>query len=369
MNFTPKSILKILTVVLLSTLFVACGAKKTKEVNIVIPGPPDEPRYFYIGDYEGANTFNKSTALDIFIGKESAMAAGKLFKPYGVVAFNNKMYVADTAVGVVFTFDLINKKVSMLGDKSKGRLMAPAGVAYDSRGNIYVSDTKLKKVYGYDSSGKLIFAVGKKREFKRPVGMAVNSRLNRLYVVDAKDHNVKVYSLSGKPLFKFGKRGLKKDGEFNFPTNVAINPRNGNVLVVDTQNFRVQIFDKDGKFLRKFGKIGDFAGAFARPKGISLDSEGNIYVADAAFNLVQVFNDKGELLLYFGGHWDGANPGAFMQMSGLNIDEKDRIYIVDGMRGAVQVYQYVSKKWKKSYPEEYKKLKKGIVPKHLYQQK
>ncbi len=354
MDFTLSALFRGVVVGLVGLTFIACGAKKVEKVNIVIPQPPEEPRLFYIDRYHGSSSFTDSGTLDLLIGEDKGATSGNLFKPYGVAGTNGMMYVSDTAVGNVFAFDLKNKRVTHIGDRVEGKLNTPAGVTLDSKNNVYVSDTKQKKVYGYSPDGSLIFALGKKGEFIRPAGLAIDKKLNRIYVVDVKAHQVKVYSLNGKRLFQFGKRGMG-DGEFNFPTNVAISPINGNIVIVDTQNFRVQIFDKDGKFIRKFGQIGDQPGTFARPKGVAIDSEGHIYVADAAFNLVQVFNEAGNLLLYFGGH--GRSPGLFWQMAGMYIDSSDKVYIVDNMGNAVQVYQYVSKKWKKANPKKYKELK------------
>ncbi len=354
LNNTVKTILKVSMVVSLGVLFTACGAKKIQKVNIVIPQPPEEPRLFYVNSYRGGSSFSESSAVDLFIGEDAGGSFGNLGKPYGVDAVGNRMYVADTALGVVFNFDLLNKKISFIGDKSEGKLAMPMGIAHDSNGDIYVSDTKQKKVFGYTSSGQLKFALGKKDEFRRPTGLALNPKERRLYVVDTKAHDIKVYSLDGNLLFKFGKRGVES-GEFNFPTNIAIDPRNENLVVSDTQNFRVQIFDKDGKFIRKFGQLGDRPGMFARSKGIGVDSEGHIYVADAAFNNIQIFDDKGTLLLFFGGH--GTTPGKFVQVSGLSVDANDKLYVVDGMKGVVQEYQYVSERWKSENPVKYRELK------------
>ncbi len=354
MNFTFKMLFRGLIVVLVGVSFIACSSKKVEKVNIVIPQPPEEPRLFYIDRYQGSGSFTDSSALDLLIGEDKGATSGNLFKPYGVAGAGNLMYVTDTAVGNVFAFDIGSKKVTHIGDKAEGKLNTPAGVALDSENNIYVSDTKQKKVYGYSPDGSLIFALGKKGEFIRPAGLAIDKKLNRIYVVDVKAHLVKAYSLNGKKLFQFGERGTDA-GDFNFPTNVAVSPLNGDIIVTDTQNFRVQIFDKDGKFIRKFGQIGDQPGTFARPKGVAVDSEGHIYVADSAFNLVQIFDKSGNLLLYFGGH--GRSPGLFWQMAGMYIDDDDKVYIVDNMGSSVQVYQYVSKKWKEKNPQKYKELK------------
>ncbi|WP_457598701.1 6-bladed beta-propeller [Hydrogenimonas sp.] len=349
------------TALLISSIFflalfnTGCAPKKAEEIRIIMPPPPEEPKLFYVDSYRGEADFKDTKVLDVFIGKESKGVGKNLFKPYGVAAKDGTIYVTDTAIGLVFVIDPKNKNVSFLGDKPPGKLALPVSIALGPNDTVYVSDSKLKKVFGYRKNGALFFALGEKGEFRRPSGIAINQKLNRLYIVDTKSHNVKVYDLtSGSLLFEFGKRGIE-EGEFNFPTNIAIDPRNDNVAIVDTQNFRVQLFDKDGSFLSKFGRLGDKPGMFARPKGIGIDSEGHIYVSDAAFNNVQIFDDKGNILLYFGGA--GFGPSQFYLPAGIYIDNDDRVYIVDSFNARVQVYQYVSERWKKEHPEEYRKLK------------
>lgn len=356
-----KRIFALLSSSLVAILFFAsCAAPKIKNVDIVLPPPPEEPKIFYVGTYKGESSFKETSFLDSFIGEVTGGADADLYKPYGVSTFQNLIYVTDTAIRAVFAINpkadkkKKEKNVILLGDKAPGQLSLPAGVANDKEGNLYVADTKAKKVFGYDKSGNMILALGKEDEFVRPAGLAINNELERMYIVDTKAHDVKAYSLKGEALFTFGKRGIG-DGEFNFPTNVAVDQRNGNVIIVDTQNFRYQVFDKDGKFISKMGSAGDKPGNFSRPKGVGIDSDGHIYVADSAFNNVQIFDDKGNVLLYFGGA--GQQEGQFTLISGIHVDENDRIYIVDSFNARVQMFQYVSENWKSKFPEEYKELK------------
>ncbi len=356
-----KNTLRLVIGFSLILLLSACSGKQAVQKQIiVIPSPPEEPRLFYIKTYQGEGDFVKSNTLDYLIGEEADYGKKNFMKPYGAMMLNNKLYVADTIKGVVFVVDEKAKKVTLLGASGAGKLAVPVTIAHDKNNNIYVSDAKSRKIYGYNSQGKLFFALGTKGEFKRPAGIAINQKLNRLYVVDTQAHKVKVYSLNGKYLFSFGKRGTK-DGEFNFPTNIAIDKRNDNVVIVDTQNFRVQTFDADGKFISKFGKIGDRPGMFARPKGIAIDSEGHYYIADTAFSNIQVFDDKGTLLLFFGDH--GYGPTKYQLIAGLYMDENDVLYAVDSYSGKVDAYQYVSKKWKEQNPEKYQELKNPKITK------
>jgi DNA-binding beta-propeller fold protein YncE len=328
---------------------LSCAPPVVKEVKLIYPSPPEEPKIVYLTSYKGESDFKKKGFLEAILGE--AIFSTDLQKPYGVTAYGDKMYVTDTQSAVVFVFDLKEQKVTFMGHKDLGKLALPAGVAVSSDGIIFVSDAKQKRVFGYDANGNLKIALGKKDEFKNPGGIAINNDIGRLYIVDSYGHMVHVYSTKGDPLFTFGKRG-DGDGEFNYPSNAAIDRRNGNVYIVDTQNFRVQVFDKDGKFVKRFGQIGDVPGTFTRPKGIGIDSEGHIYIADAAFDNFQVFDDKGQILIFIGG--PGHEPGYFWLPAGAYVDEKDRVYVVDSFNKRVQVFQYLSEKWKKENPEKYK---------------
>jgi len=88
-----------------------------------------------------------------------------------------------------------------------GLFRQPTDVAWDSQGNIYISD-------GY-----------------------VNSRVAK-------------YSKAGDWMKSWGERGTGP-GQFNTPHAIVVD-RNDNVYVGDRANRRIQVFDTDGKFLRMF---------------------------------------------------------------------------------------------------------------------
>jgi DNA-binding beta-propeller fold protein YncE len=77
-----------------------------------------------------------------------------------------------------------------------------------------------------------------------------------------------------------------------------------------------------------------------RPKGIGLDSEGDLYVVDGIFDTVQAFSRKGELLYYFGKSGNG--PGEFQMPAGLFVDRSDRIYVVDSFNHRVEVFKFTT---------------------------
>jgi DNA-binding beta-propeller fold protein YncE len=88
-----------------------------------------------------------------------------------------------------------------------GRFREPTDLAFDSRGNIYISD-------GY-----------------------INSRVAK-------------YDMNGDWVMSWGEPGTGP-GQLRTPHSIAID-RNDNVYVGDRSNARIQVFDTDGNFLRMF---------------------------------------------------------------------------------------------------------------------
>jgi DNA-binding beta-propeller fold protein YncE len=175
--------------------------------------------------------------------------------------------------------------------------------------------------------------------FERPTGVAVDSDAQRIYVSDTMRNKIVVLDMQGKVLDTIGKRGTA-EGEFNFPTELRL--QGPNLMVVDAMNFRVQVFDRSGVFQYAVGKAGDNVGAMFRPKGVAIDSEGDLYVVDGLWGVVQVFNRQSQLLYYFGA--PGTHAGEFQLPAGLFIDHDDHVYVVDSFNRRVQVFQYVGQK-------------------------
>jgi len=269
-----------------------------------------------------------------------------LVRPYSVTEDSRgRLIVTDPGVAGVHIFDFVQRKYKLIQRIGKPRdsMLSPQCVAVDARDNIYVTDSDSGAVFVFDPNGKYQRTIGRLRGgegyFERPTGIAIDSDAQRIYVSDTARNKIIVLDMQGKVLGTIGQRG-SRNGEFNFPTELRL--AGSNLLVVDAMNFRVQAFDRTGNFQFAIGNPGDRIGAIFRPKGIAVDSEGDLYIVDGLFGAVQVFNHQGQLLYYFG--TQGTHAGEFQLPAGMWIDRNDKVYVVDSFNRRVQVFQYVGLK-------------------------
>jgi DNA-binding beta-propeller fold protein YncE len=265
-----------------------------------------------------------------------------LYTPYGVaVDSKGLLYVADTKVGAVFMFNTENDDVQLIRNGVEGHFKSILGLAIDDADHLFVTDNELHMVQEFDPNHKLVSSFGAD-VLKGPCGIAIDEENRFLYVVDTDLDQVFVFDAdSHEVLRKIGTTGknhtLTEPGDFSKPTNAAVD-QDGNLYVTDTLNDRVEVFDADGNFIRTWGKNGDGAGDFARPKGIAIDADGHVWVADAMLNRMQIFTPEGQLLLAFGNFGD--MPGQFQALTGLTIDKNNRVFAAEQFLGRVQMFRY-----------------------------
>lgn len=316
-----------------------------KVVLPVFPPAPEEPRFYYERTiYSSADVLKEDKNADLKRMLTGELRSGEgLAKPYGVAAYQGRVYVSDTGLHSVVAFDIPGQRFFKIGESEPGALVMPMGLDVDGKGNVYVVDAKAKHVVVYDKDGKFLRSMIDEKMFSHPTGIAVDADGGKIYVVDTgavtnEEHRVRAFDArDGKHLFDIGKRGTG-NGEFNLPRDVTIG-RDGLLYVVDGGNFRVQTFKPDGTFVRAFGSIGRRGGQFSRPKEAAADADGNIYVIDSAFGNFQIFTPDGQLLLAVGGRSEADGMAKYMLPSGIAIDGDGRVYMVDQYFRKVEVYR------------------------------
>lgn len=315
--------------------------------RLLWPQAPEVPRFLYAGTLTGEQNFRRDEAQTSGLKAFGRWLVGLDEKPASPIVLqrpsaligddNGRLYVSDTSRQAVFVFD---EKAGALHvwERAEGlaNFVAPSGLALGPGGDLFVADAELGFVVRLDAKGEPRGVIGRGL-LKRPTGLARDPRDGLLFVADTYAHDIKVFDDSGKLLRVVGARG-EGEGEFNFPTHLAYS--NGELYVTDTLNSRVQVFNAAGEVQkRRFGQRGLYLGNLVRPKGVALDSEGNVYVVESYYDSLLVFSARGEFLLPIGG--TGTATGRFYLPSGVWVDAKNRVFVADMFNGRVVAFQFL----------------------------
>ena len=323
--------------------------------NIVWPNPPAVARIRYLAFYaaEPMKDMDKPKTkkegwMDRLAGTVPQSDGPKLFwqlaQPYGLaVDSKGRLYVADSKVGAIFIFDTETRELTMIKNKVDAHFVRIIGLAMDDDDRLFVSDPGLAHVLVFNKDHKATDVITD--GLKEPSGLAIDTQNRLLYVSDVKQDIINVYDADSLKLLRhIGTPGkdhtLTDTGNFAKPTGVAVD-KDGNLYVADTLNDRIEVFDADGQFIRAWGKNGDGPGYFARPKGVAVDTDGHVWVADGMQDRVQVFMPDGQLCIAMGGH--GLLPGQYQGLVNVASDNRrNRMYTSEIYPGRVQEFRYVT---------------------------
>ena len=314
--------------------------------QLMWPAAPEVPRFLYTGTLTGERNFRAAPGDGGGLRALGRWIAGLddkppqpvvLQRPSAVIGDDNgRLYVSDTSRQAVFVFDEKAGELQVW-ELAQGftRFVAPVGLAV-APDRLFVADAELGAVFVLDARGEPLAVIGH-GQLQRPTGLARDARRGLLYVADTSAHDIKVFSDAGALLRVIGGRG-PGDGEFNFPTHLAF--VNDELYVTDTLNNRVQVFSAEGDVVRrKFGERGLYIGNLVRPKGVGVDSEGNVYIVESYFDSLLIFTGRGEFLLPIGG--TGTATGRFYLPSGVWIDARNRVHVADMFNGRVVLFQFL----------------------------
>lgn len=315
--------------------------------RLLWPPAPEVPRFLYSGTLTGEPNFRnpggEGAPLRTFgrwlVGLDAAAQKPVVLqRPSGLTGDGEgRLFVSDTSRQAVFVFDEKAGELQVWEyARALTRFVSPSGLALGERGELWVADADLGLVVRLDARGEPLAAIGR-GQLQRPTGLARDPRNGELYVADTYAHDIKVFDAQGQLLKVLGRRG-EGVGEFNFPTHLAF--AGGSLYVTDTLNSRVQVYDTaGGVWSRRFGSRGLFLGDLVRPKGVSVDSEGNVYVVESYHDSLLVFSPRGEFLLPIGG--TGTATGRFYLPAGVWVDGRNRVHVADMFNGRVVLFQFL----------------------------
>ncbi len=180
-------------------------------------------------------------------------------------------------------------------------------------------------------SGRVVTTLAGPASFSEPWGIAVDSSGN-IYVGDYLILEISpggaVSTLAGS--LPFGSaNGTGTAASFKHPRGVAVDS-SGNVYVADNQNNMIREISPGGVVttLAGSGSAGSANGtgtaaSFNSPSGVAVDSSGNVYVADTGNNMIREITSGGVVTTLAG------SAAGFNSPMGVAVDLSGNVYVAD----------------------------------------
>lgn len=316
----------------------------------------DTAGYIYVADstfqirkFNAAGVLQQTFALTTTLG---------LFGQVYDMAFDasGNMYVTTNNTNQIQKYDVSGNFITDWGGATLyppttgTALSSPRGIATDSSGNVYVTDSSSqRRIVKFDSSGNYqtqwggsLNPYGGLDLGTSLYGLAVDKN-NNVYVTDANnDRVVKFDSIGGYQTSWGGAATLYGLIPMDNPRGITLSPGTTQyVFVADNYNNRVIKTNISGDNLTStvFGTLGTADGQFTYPSTVAVDTSGSIYVTDDAgtFGRVQKFDSATVWTASWGGD-PGSADGIVANVGGVVIDSSDNSYIVDTYNERVEKF-------------------------------
>jgi sugar lactone lactonase YvrE len=213
--------------------------------------------------------------------------------PQGIVYARGGLVVSDSGNHLI-RFVTLNGTVSTLAGSTAGfadgagsaaQFNAPAGLAADSAGNIYVADLLNNRVRKIDLANNVTTVAS---GFSRPWGVSLDKGRNIIYVADTGTHSIKAIQPDGSvslfagsgSAFISGSRNslIATNALFNAPRGLLWVGGNTGLLVSDTENHQVRRVFFNTNF--NTFSVETYVSGFTRPVGMAMDNVGNFPIVD-----------------------------------------------------------------------------------------
>lgn len=225
---------------------------------------------------------------------------------------------------------------------TEARLRAPAGLAVDRAGNIYIADRDNHRVRRISVEGRIVTVAGTGvAGAMTTAGVAAQSPLNQptAVAVDA-EGAVWVADTGNRAVRRFWPGGrmetMVAPGPLRAPTSLAFD-RAGNLFIADAEAHRIYVFSPRDGSLAVFAGTGvagyggdgqpPLVALLNRPTGLALDEDGTLYFCDSGNGRLRRVTRAGLMEAY--------SANLFIEPTSIALD-RDGLYVAD--TGAHRVF-------------------------------
>ncbi len=323
-------------------------------------------------------------------GDGKAASAALLFNPSGIVVDGSgNVYFSDTrnqvirkitTAGIISTYAGNNAQGAGLngdtGTATNAQLNTPAGLALDSKGNLYIADAANNKIrIVTTANGINTFAGNTFSDFAGDGGQAINAEMHNpqgvavdavgnVYIADTFNDRIRMVTLDGvmHTVAGNGIAGFKGDGgqalnaSLNHPEGIAVDAA-GSLYIADTFNQRIRMVLPNGKIVTIAGTggqayTGDGGPATAAslnfPSSVFVDPSGNLYVSDSQNYVIRKLTPSavvvspgvpaikaGGIVTASGfGGLSTVSPGSWIEIYGSNLSADARLWTASDFTGS-----------------------------------
>ena len=194
-------------------------------------------------------------------------------------------------------------------------LKFPSEIAVDSTGNVYFADGENSLIREWGTGGNLTTVAGSGvtgflgdggpatlAKLNNPWGVAVDSSGN-IYISDTYNNRIRKVDLSGAITTVAGNgiQGYLGDGgpalsaELSWPNDIALDSQ-GNLYIADSGNERIRMMNTSGTITTIAGtgvagytgeEVAATTAELNDPWGVTVDPAGNLYIADTYNNVLR----------------------------------------------------------------------------------
>lgn len=260
------------------------------------------------------------------------------------------------------------------GAAAGAQLNSPMGVAADAYGDLFIADTGNNRIRKVTASGIIYTVVGNGNAgffgdgglgplaaLHAPASVAVDAAGN-LYIADTGNHRVRAATQTlivrtiagtGQPGFS-GDDGPATNAQLNSPSAVALDGA-GNLYIADRDNGRIRRVTLSGTIGTVAGSataigIGDggsaLAAMLAAPQGVAVDGVGDLFISDTGHNRLREVFSNGTIVTVAGNGGRGfsgdGGPAAGAQFNAplaLTLDRAGNVYVADSANDAIRAVQ------------------------------
>jgi uncharacterized protein (TIGR03437 family) len=321
-----------------------------------------------VSEHSGENVNATDGGLGIGTGSIIFDRAGNL---YVVESISNQIRKI-TPDGILTTFAGTGDAAFKDGPAASAKFDLPSGIAIDAAGNFYVGDVNNEAIRKITPDGIVSTIAGSgdfgfkgdggpatSAVFQFPYGVALDSAGN-LYVTDTGNFRIRridgngvIDTVAGNGGFRNSPDGTPAGSAYLFGPNGISFDSAGNMLIADTSNAKVRRVSKNGTIQTIAGIGARGSGFIGGPATGALldtvraavaDAQGNVYIADSGASVVYRVKPDGTIEIFAGelnvyDYYGDDGPATEADLDDpfdLAIDRAGNVYIADSSNNVIR---------------------------------